>query len=93
MDEKIDNITEGELVAALLAAQMASETPIKGAMTTYDLAQEIGCSVRWVRVQLRPLIAGGQIEPVRVQTTDIAGRRTTVPAYRLKVKKEAENVN
>ena len=92
MDEKIDNITEGELVAALLAAQTTGEVA-EGALTTRALAGRIGRSLQWVREQLRLLIDEGKIEPVRVRTLDIAGRVTTSPAYRLKVKKEAENVN
>ena len=84
MDE-IDSITEDELVAALFSAQTAGASEaVKGAVLSRDLAKAVGRSVRWVRKQLRPLVDTGQVEPVRVRVVDIAGRMTTVPAYRLK---------
>ncbi len=87
MDAMIDNITESELVAALSLAKTASET-VTGAMTTDELAKAVGRNVSWVRTQLRQLIDAGEIEPVRVQIVDIAGRRTTSPAYRLKASRD-----
>ena len=77
-------ITEDELVAALLSARTASDA-VEGALTTNELAEMTGRRVRWVREQLKPLIAEGRIESVRTRIVDIAGRSTIVPAYRLKV--------
>ncbi|MEE9491242.1 MAG: hypothetical protein V3V80_02945 [Dehalococcoidia bacterium] len=78
-------ITEDELITALFSAQAINEAAA-GALTTRKLANTVGRSVKWVRDRLRLLIDEGKVESVRIRTVDITGRRTTSPAYRLKVR-------
>lgn len=86
MDE-VNSITEDELVAALFSAR-ATGIEAEGALTTCVLSKMVNRRREWVRERLRDLIDEGRVESVRVQMTDIAGRATTAPAYRLRSEKE-----
>jgi len=80
--ERIE-LTERDIIEALLAAQVGTNGGSSGAMTVWDLAQTTGRSPNWVRAKLRVLYEAGRVEVVRVSRTMMDGRPSTSPAYRL----------
>lgn len=81
MESKRVKVTTDDLLEALQQAL----GPGDGEGTTVsDLCRETGANENMVRRKIRDLIAAGRCEVVRVRRTDMAGRHTRVPAYRLK---------
>jgi len=54
-----------------------------GAVRVIDICQKTGQSAHLVRVQLRPLVEDGTLQPVPYKIRRLDGRMTTVPAYKL----------
>jgi hypothetical protein len=82
--ERIE-LTERDLIEALLAAQVGNDGDQSGAMTVWQMEQETGRSKNWIRTKLRLLYEAGRVECVRVPRTMLDGRKSSAPAYRLKV--------
>lgn len=82
--ERIE-LTERDLIEALLAAQVGSDGDQSGAMTVWQMEQATGRSKNWIRAKLRLLYEAGRVEVVRVPGKMLDGRKYTQPAYRLKV--------
>ncbi len=77
-------ITENELVEALRSAMGPDEGPTD-ARTVQEMAATIGRAERFVRDNVRKLIAEGRVELVRVKRPAIDGRIQSLPAYRIRV--------
>jgi hypothetical protein len=58
----------------------------EGAFTVTELADRTGQSLFAIRKKLRPRVASGELELVRKPIVDLAGRNTTVPAYRVRAR-------
>jgi hypothetical protein len=76
--------TETELLDALREAFARVEDTPDGVFTTQDLVQMTGRGEEKVRAQIRQLMGAGEAECIHVYRTAMDGRRTRVPAYRLK---------
>lgn len=77
------NITESEILEAIAAAIGSSPQSAEG-MTGPELAVKMGVAPTTVRDYLRKMIAGGRMEPCRVQRKCLDGRVRHTPAYRMK---------
>ena len=75
-------VTQSELIAALQAAMEQPDDP-EGAVTTAELAEQLGWHVVKVRDELGKLDRAGRLECVKVIRRDITGRVGNRPAYRL----------
>ena len=72
-----------ELIDALRAAQSeGSGTDTAGAMTSKQLAVQLGWCTDRVRAMLAEMIDAGQVEPCKIRTRTISGSWHRVPAYR-----------
>lgn len=79
-----ETFTVDELLAVLIAARENETEAVPGTYTTEQLRILLGARRgNYVAELLRPHIASGRVECVRVPFTRIDGVRTTVPAYRL----------
>ena len=80
-----DNITftNDELVRALIDAQNLEEDDAD-IMTSADLADALGLSVKTVQKRVKRLVKAGVIVPCKKRIVDIVGRNTTTFGYRLK---------
>jgi len=77
-------ITENELVEALRSAMGSQDEGPTDARTVQEIVNTIGRSERFVRDNVRKLIAEGRAELVRIKRPAIDGRIQSVPAYRIK---------
>lgn len=77
-------ITENELVEALRDAMSAGLADPTDARTTGEMAAAIGRADKFVRDNVRKLIAEGRVELVKVKRQGIDGRMNWVPAYRIR---------
>lgn len=77
------SVTESDLVAALRAASEADAAPLEGVFTSQDVRRALSCGDDMARRRIREMIAAGRASPVKVQVSDISGRRLRVPAYQL----------
>jgi len=75
------DITEGELIQALLEASIPSEGNPHGASRTAELMEQTGHSEKWVTAQLRRLNAQGKLGNTTVWEEDITGKMSRRPAY------------
>ena len=82
-------VTEDELVAAVLAAFMPTED--SAGVTTAELVDATGKSNKWILSQLRQLRKSGRLDVVRRTSETIDGRLTKVPAYILKNESKADS--
>ena len=76
------SVTQGELIAALQAAMEQPDDPA-GAITSAELAAQLGWHIVKVRDELGKLDRAGRLECVKVTRRDITGRVGNRPAYRL----------
>lgn len=72
--------TEDEIAAAFAAA--VRREPDRDALTTRELAVAANRGEHWVRTRLRPLLAAGAWECVRVPKASMAGTMVLTLAYR-----------
>lgn len=77
------SITEGELVAAILAACNTADCT-DGALTVRELCERTGHWSGWVQEQLRRLDVQGRLQCVRKPMRHIDGTTSGVPAYKLR---------
>lgn len=83
LDEAHD-ITEGDLIAALLAAAMAEDaTGAVPGMTTGELCDATGRSDKWVRRRLLALKRVGLLAIDYGQRESLSGTAVMVPVYRM----------
>jgi len=59
---------------------LATEDTGEG-LTTREISERVGCSVRAAVELVRKAIQAGKCRPSRKMSTDIAGRRLRVPSY------------
>lgn len=71
-----------ELDLAQLIASTVRTTDNDGWFTTYDLAQQIGRSQRWVSGAIRAAVARGELIAERRLSTNVLGQAQSVPMYR-----------
>ena len=84
MGERIE-LTEQDLIEAILQAQaQGASGPAAGALTLRELQTQTGWGYDRVRMRMRQVHMEGRLESIRVMTTTIDGRMSTVPAYRLR---------
>lgn len=83
MSERID-ITESELIAAILAAEPGGTIDLRHGATSGELADLLGWSRGRTLQRLAAMKHAGQIEAVRVQRETLDDRLTLVAAYKLK---------
>ena len=75
------DITEEELIQAMLEASIPSEDNPHGAMRTAELVEKSGHSEKWVLAQLRRLSEQGLLGSTQVWKEDITGKLTKRSAY------------
>ena len=80
------NITTAELLEAL-AAERRPPTQPADTFTRVQLMQALGCGKDLALKHIHALVAAGRVEPTKVPVTDLVGRTTTMPGYRLRPKK------
>ena len=78
------DITENELIRALAEATLDVDENRDGFLTAREMVRALDWPENRVKAQLRTLHEEGRIETRKVVIVDIAGRRTRVPAYRLR---------
>ena len=75
-------ITESQLIAALLEARAEAQNP-DGAMTTQELMDRLGWSGGKVRRRLHALKAEGKLEVVQVTRKNLVDVDQVLPGYRI----------
>jgi predicted ArsR family transcriptional regulator len=78
------DITENELIRALAEASLEMDQDRDGFLTAREMVKALDWAPWQVKEHLRELHELGRIETRKVIVIDIAGRRTRVPAYRLR---------
>ena len=78
------DITEEELIQAMLEASTPSEDNPHGALRTVELVEQTGRSGKWVLAQLRLLSGRGMLGYTQVWKVDITGKLTKRNAYYLR---------
>jgi DNA-binding transcriptional regulator PaaX len=81
--ERIE-LTEQDLIEAILTAQAAAAGGDAGALTIRELVERTGLSTDRVRTKLHGLQNAGRLEVCRVLRMTLDERTQLVPAYRLK---------
>lgn len=76
-------VTESELVEALREAAQPGSSDVEGALTVAEMAACTNRGEKYVRDNIRKLLAEGKAELVRIPRTAIDGRLQNLPAYRL----------
>jgi len=77
------NISESELLDALRDAATQPDARPDGALTRTELCEALGIGRGAIQARLVALVKSGQMECIWIPTTDIAGRASRVPAYRM----------
>lgn len=77
-------ISEDEILDELRAA-ICAERP-KGFRTVQEMADELKCSRDTVQRQIKKWNAEGRVESILIGSSNAAGARIRVPAYKLKKK-------
>lgn len=77
-------LTEQDLIEAVLEAQAARAEGAEGALTMRELIKQTGWGERRVQLRLDELKCGGRLDVVRVNREALDGRMVRVPAYRLR---------
>jgi predicted transcriptional regulator len=77
------SISESEILDAIREATVQPNVRPEGAFTVRELATAWGMEATTVQRRLRPLVAAGKMECVRVSLVDMSGRSQPSPAYRL----------
>jgi len=75
-------MTHTQLLQEIEAAFAAGSDP-EGAMTSEDLAAQLGLGIKATRERLKRLKAAGRLEVVSVDRVTLAGNVSPVPAYRI----------
>jgi len=78
------DITEEELIQAMLEASIQSEDNPYGALRTAELVEKTGHSEKWVLANLRVMKQRGELGCTQVWKEDITGKITKRNAYYLK---------
>ena len=78
------DISENELIQALAEAQIDLEQDREGFLTMREMVAALDWPKARITANLHALHSQGRIETRKVVVVDIAGRRTRVPAYRLR---------
>ena len=78
------DISENELIQALAEAQIDVEQDRDGFLTMREMLGALDWPKARITANLHALHSQGRIETRKVIMVDISGRRTRVPAYRLK---------
>lgn len=76
-------VTELELIEALRQAAAPGSPDIEGALTVAEMATRTNRGEKYVRDNIRKMLAEGRAELVRIPRTAIDGRLQNLPAYRL----------
>jgi hypothetical protein len=76
-------ISVAELLEALAAVHEPEDGPA-GALTLLEWSEALGLDDRGARKKLQLLNRAGRLECLRVHRIGMDGRRTNVPAYRLR---------
>ena len=76
-------VTATELLDALREATAHGASP-ENAITVTEMCERWGMSRQKAQRSLRAAMAGGKVECVQKPIIDISGRKTFVPAYRLR---------
>lgn len=76
-------MTEMEILDAIRAAMQQTATDDPSVFTIQDMRKHLQWSPPRIRDAVRQLIAAGKCEPCKAWRTDLSGRNTPVPAYRV----------
>lgn len=76
-------VTESELIDALRKAAEPGSSDTEGALTVAEMAARTNRCEKYVRDNIRKMLAEGRAELVRIPRTAIDGRLQNLPAYRL----------
>ena len=83
----IENMTEHDLLQAILEAKKIQEDADDDALTMAEIAEELAMSDKKARKVIKELMSSGKVEVIYVQretiTTPLTGRLYPKPGYRL----------
>lgn len=88
MNSEIENMTEHDLLAAILEAKKSDNSEGDDALTMSEIVERLSISDKKARSIIKEMLSSGLVEVLYVQretiTTPLTGRLYPKPGYRLK---------